>query len=84
MFTHHAMRRWLERFPDRDPDLAYANARRVGKRTMRKIMAAQNTSRHRPEEGRYLIKFNDIVFVMRTGEVIVTVLQYPPPKERAA
>lgn len=86
--TKHAADRWAERFPGRDIEAEYARARRVGRKTKRRIKEACEVSYLRWHtgiyKGRVLRMTRDgIVFVVGmckdADDVIITVYPLPIP-----
>jgi hypothetical protein len=86
--TQHAIDRWAERFPGRDIYAEYARARRVGRKTKRRIREACAVSYLRWHtgvyKGRVLRMTRDgIVFVVAmqkdVDDVIITVYPLPMP-----
>ncbi|WP_175787461.1 hypothetical protein [Burkholderia anthina] len=80
--TRHAVQRWAERFPGEDMTLAFAQARRVGKKVRAKIKA--ECPAHAPKMRRdapvyYVMTRDRIVFVVAMPETIVTVFRLPMP-----
>ena len=80
IFSKHSVRRWRERFPDLDMDLIYANSKRCGKKTKRKV--ANSCPGHSELwrggfKGKYLrIAKHWIVFVIAPPETVITVLDF--------
>ena len=79
--TEHAKRRWAERFPGLDMHSYCAGARRVGKKKKKIIKAS--CPEHAKQgwfgssfKGRYYLINQGVVFVMATGETVITVLDF--------
>jgi hypothetical protein len=77
--TRHARERWAERFGHLIPEEEWVRARRVGKKTKRKIAMACKNHRHLMEGGYkgfyYRITREGLVFVVATPELVITVFK---------
>jgi hypothetical protein len=83
LISDHARTRWAERFPERDIENEYAQAKqRVGKKTKRRIEASNPVAYPQWHKGGFKGRYfcmtrSRIVFVMAAPEIIVTVFQLP-------
>lgn len=83
--TKHAADRWDERFPGENMLIAFASARRVGKKVRAKIKV--ECPKHAPQMRRdapvyYVMTDDRIVFVVAAPETIVTVFRLPFPSHK--
>ena len=76
--THHAWCRWVQRHPHLDMAVEFARARRASKRLTQLL-----TGHREPGSVQYWVTDHDVLFVVGTGTVIVTVLSLRASRRRA-
>lgn len=77
IITHHARKRWAERFSHLSIDREFLSSRRVGNKLRKKIKEkcfGNSAFCKRTFAGRYFLKsHNNVIFVMAPKTVVITV-----------